>query len=212
MRRERMRVALPLLALAGMAVGVAACGRSGPALPTSAPVPGYAPALQGLLETKLGLLTGLAEDPAIREAAKAASRAHAELAAPGIARLDARWRRRGGPDEPLGNALQTSAAADRLMEFRDRNRGFPEVFLTDRQGLVAAMTNPTSDYAQADEDWWQRAYADGRGAAGAGEIEYDASAHTQAIALHVPVYAAPGGPVVGVIKALYDVDAIKGEL
>ncbi|MBN2450614.1 MAG: cache domain-containing protein [Lentisphaeria bacterium] len=182
-------------------------------MPAASPAlsPGYAPGLQSLLDAKVALLEGLARDPAIRSQVEAANRVHASLSAKELAGLDARWCQADG-DDPPGRELLGNAAAQRLAEFRARNPGFPEIFLTDRQGLVVAMSNRTSDYLQADEDWWQQTYAGGKGHAFFGGIEYDASALSQAIALAVPIPAEPGRPVAGVIKALYEVDAIKAEL
>lgn len=211
MIRNGRRTALSWTALLVVAALAVAGGCSRSAVGVPAPLPGYAPQLQCLLEAKLARLRELAQHPAIREAANAANRVRATLSEEEIARLDAQWRQ-AAPNDDFGRDLLTNAAARLLVEFRERHRVFSEVFLTDRYGLVVAMTNRTSDFAQADEDWWQRACAGGQGHAGAGEIEYDASSHTQAIALYVPVPAVPGGPPVGVIKALYDVDAIKAEL
>ena len=50
---------------------------------------------------------------------------------------------------------------------------FPEVFVTNKYGANVAQTGKTSDYYQADEDWWQKAreediYVE--------NVEYDSSA------------------------------------
>jgi hypothetical protein len=198
-------------AAALLLVLVSACGRARPAAKPQGSPPEYAPGLQGLLDGKLALLHQLARDPTIQEAVERANSARPLPAAEEIARRDARWRHEEA-DDGFALGLQSNAAAQCLTEFCAGHSGFPEVFVTDRQGLVVAMSNRTSDYLQADEDWWQRTYAEGRGRAGGGWIEYDASARRQAIPLYVPVPAATGSRVAGVIKALFDMDTIKAEL
>ncbi len=180
--------------------------------PPRAPAAEYGPELAGLLAGKLAALEELARDPAIREAVEAANRANAVLTDEEIAARDARWRRAADDDDPEVAAVLAGAASQRLMAFRAAHPGFSEIFVTDRRGLVAAMTNRTSDYLQADEDWWLQAYAGGKGCATMGAIEYDESSRSQDIPLCVPIRATPGEPAAGVIKAVYGVDAIKAEL
>lgn len=201
-------IALAVGALATVAAG--GCGRTAAPAPPASPS-AYAPELQRLLDARLALVREVAGDVAVREAVALANQASASLTEKQIAQRDAQWQATHTNDA-FGAALQSNAAALHLAAFRARHPGFTEIFATDRRGLVAAMTNRTSDYLQADEGWWQRAYADGRGRAFVGAIEYDASSQSQAIALCVPIRDVPSSQVVGVIKALYDVDAIKAEL
>ncbi len=215
MQRVRSRAA-PRQARAGMALVLAAtlaggCGKQQPAAQAQAPAPAYAPQLQHLLDEKLRLLAALARETVIQEAVNAANSAGASLSTADIMARDRQWQR-AGADDAFTRALQENAAARRLAAFCEAHLAFPEVFVTDRRGLVVAMSNRTSDYLQADEDWWQRAYAQGRGHAHAGEIEYDESAHSQAIALCLPVPATTGSQIAGVIKAVFDVKAVKAEL
>jgi hypothetical protein len=200
-----------LAALLLVGVWVVGCGGP-PGVPTSqAASPEYAPGLQRLLEAKLALLEELAQDPAIQEEVERASQASPALTAEEIARREVRWRQSLESD-PLARSLLSTSASRRLIEFRATRPGFTEVFVSDGQGLVVAMSNVTSDYIQADEEWWQQASAGGRGHAYAGAIEYDDSSHSEAIGLYVPILRRDGTGVGGVLKALYDVRAIKAEL
>ena len=102
--------------------------------------------------------------------------------------------------EVLGNA------ASRY--FTDITREDPiyrELLLTDRDGRLVAASNLTSDYNQADEEWWKRVMAGaGRGEATVSDVRWDDSARTYAMEIAVPV---PGddGRAVGVLKAVADI-------
>ena len=92
--------------------------------------------------------------------------------------------------------------------FTDITRGDPvyrELLLTDRDGRLVAASNLTSDYNQADEDWWTRVMSGGaEGEATVSDVRWDDSARTYAMEIAVPV---PGqdGRAVGVLKAVADI-------
>lgn len=109
--------------------------------------------------------------------------------------------------------LKTPMVADVLGNtasryFTDITRQDPiyrELLLTDRDGRLVAASNLTSDYDQADEDWWQRVMAGGpQGEATVSDVRWDESARTYAMEIAVPV---PGedGRAVGVLKAVADI-------
>ena len=102
--------------------------------------------------------------------------------------------------EVLGNA------ASRY--FTDITRGDPiyrELLLTDREGRLVAASNLTSDYNQADEEWWKRVMSGaGQGEATVGDVRWDDSARTYAMEIAVPVPDADGRPA-GVLKAVADI-------
>ncbi len=76
---------------------------------------------------------------------------------------------------------------------------FAEVFFTDRQGYNVALTNPTSDFVQSDEAWWQRAWSSGFSV---GEIEFDESAGVWSLDLSVRIHDPDTRDPVGVMKAV----------
>ncbi len=79
---------------------------------------------------------------------------------------------------------------------------FAEVFFTDELGFNVALTNPTSDFVQSDEGWWQRAWSAGFSV---GEIEFDASANVWAVDLSVRIQDKGTGNSIGVMKAILSV-------
>lgn len=102
--------------------------------------------------------------------------------------------------EVLGNA------ASRY--FTDITRSDPiyrELLLTDREGRLVAASNLTSDYNQADEDWWKRVMSGaGQGEATVSDVRWDDSARTYAMEIAVPVPGEDGRPA-GVLKAVADI-------
>ncbi len=56
-------------------------------------------------------------------------------------------------------------------EERHEHTIFPEVYVTNKYGVVIASTGRTSDYLQADEEWYQKAVAEKE--FWVGKVEYD---------------------------------------
>ncbi len=125
--------------------------------------------------------------------------------------LDKQWRAADKADnnnDPLVRAALNSDVASELREFRDTFPENVEVFVTDKYGANIASTNRTSDYYQADEDWWQAAYNNGKGAVYYGQPEYDESSKTFGLILAVPIVAHGSNEVTGVVRTTIKIDAI----
>lgn len=82
---------------------------------------------------------------------------------------------------------------------------FAEVFFTDKNGFNVGATNPTSDFVQRDEEWWQTAWNSG---AFIGPMQFDDSAGVFSFEVAVRIEGPPGQPI-GVIKAVIDVTAVQ---
>ena len=79
---------------------------------------------------------------------------------------------------------------------------FAEVFFTDELGFNVALTNPTTDFVQSDEQWWQQAWSAGFNV---GEISFDASANLWAVDLSVRIHDKRTRNPIGVMKAVLSV-------
>ncbi|MFT5387478.1 MAG: hypothetical protein ACI9F2_000744 [Lysobacterales bacterium] len=101
--------------------------------------------------------------------------------------------------------------AEYLYQFQEKDLTLMEVFVTDARGLIIAMNNVTSDYNQADEHWWQEAYHYGEGGVYISQIEYDESLNAKSIAVSFPVYADNTQEVIGILKCVYSLMAIRIE-
>jgi len=75
---------------------------------------------------------------------------------------------------------------------------YPEVFITNKYGAVVAATGKTSDYYQADEEWWTGAVSD---EIHLEEVEYDESADVYSFALSIRVDDNQGN-LLGVMKVI----------
>lgn len=167
--------------------------------------------VRNVLDRKMQLVEALAAEPLVIDAVREANRQNQNLSEAEIRNLDFQWQRSEGLDDFIKPFL-TNDCAQRLIEFQEAEDAFPEIFVTDRRGLIVAETNKTSDFLQADEDWWSEAFDGGRGKAFYGPIEYDESSKSEAISLYVPVIDPAPDEAVGVIKAVCDITAIKMEL
>ena len=83
---------------------------------------------------------------------------------------------------------------------------FAEIFFTDRNGFNVALTNPTSDFVQSDEDWWQRAWSHG---ISVGEIDYDESAGVWSVDISIRVDGPASGMPLGVMKTVLAIEPVQ---
>ena len=91
----------------------------------------------------------------------------------------------------------------KLSDFYIRNEGyevFPEVFITNRYGVNVAQTGKTSDYYQADEEWWQKAKENG---VYVEDFSYDESSGVYSLSFCVAMYDEQGN-FLGVMKTVYN--------
>jgi len=87
----------------------------------------------------------------------------------------------------LNNYLKNIAGPDQVTE----------LFVTERNGLNVAYNQPTSDFVQRDETWWQEGKANGQWL---GDLEYDESARRAQIDSIHAVSNPDSGEFLGVIK------------
>jgi methyl-accepting chemotaxis protein PixJ len=81
-----------------------------------------------------------------------------------------------------------------------------EMFFTDRHGFNIAYSNPTSDFVQNDEKWWQDSYKNGYFI---GNPEFDDSANAVIVALAKAMKNPSTGEFLGVIKTAVPVTELN---
>jgi hypothetical protein len=152
----------------------------------------------------------LAADPGLAEAVEGANRGYAgatpEAVAARLEAVEKEWntpKAEGRVREMLG-----SKASLRLNRWRDLDRRFLRITLTDAYGGVVAATHKTLDYNQADEEFWQAVSANGRGGVHLTDILYDEVTKSNYIGIGVPVMAAGSNQFIGVLDALVEVSTI----
>jgi signal transduction histidine kinase len=92
-----------------------------------------------------------------------------------IDKIEAAWPALPASD-PLIHACLENEIARRWQSVARDQRRFAEVMITDLSGRLVAATNKTSDYFQADEDWWRRCYDNGHGRPLISDVLFDESA------------------------------------
>lgn len=122
-----------------------------------------------------------------------------------INRLDAIWSSASDDDSLIRNVVENTLA-DELREFQEISPEHAELFITDRYGANIAATNRTSDYYQADEEWWQAAYNNGEGNVYIGQPGFDASSQTFAVILVVPLFRE--NELAGILRSTLDVSTL----
>lgn len=135
----------------------------------------------------------------------------------GILELDAIWTSDSGNEALIEQTLSTNTAVNPVAgQLGTIKAAFPEhieVFLTDVHGATVGSTDRLSDYYQADEGWWQSAFAGGQGAVFISDPEFDESAGATAVLLAVPVFASgDSGDVIGVVRSTLIIDALFAEV
>jgi hypothetical protein len=120
-----------------------------------------------------------------------------------VAAIDRDWIADGAAAaERLG--LLATPASRFLADLVANDSVYREVLVTDRYGRLVAASGITSDYNQADEAWWYRAWDNGRGRVGVSDVARDESAQVYAFEVAVPVYALDSDAVAGVMKIVAD--------
>jgi GAF domain-containing protein/HAMP domain-containing protein len=121
--------------------------------------------------------------------------------------LDQQWR--AAPDnDAFIQKVMGDPGGEVLRKFRAQFVDHVELFVTDRYGALIATTNRTSDYYQADEEWWQGAFNEGAGGVYIGQPEFDESSNTYAINIAVPLIEPDTRAVLGILRTTYSMMAL----
>ena len=142
-----------------------------------------------------------ASAPIIVDAAKAADKLHTAqgLTNLSIKDIEAKFKTR--------KSLNVSPVAnDYLKKQINRSEHFGEAFFTDKNGFNVALTNPTSDFVQRDENWWKTAWVNG---VSVGEVEFDDSAGIWSVDISVRIDDPRSGRSLGVMKTVLGVSLIQ---
>jgi GAF domain-containing protein/HAMP domain-containing protein len=159
------------------------------------------------VDREADVLKALSFDKAVQDAAQTASQS-GSLSLAEIDRLDQQWRAADAADnnaDPLVAGILNNSLSSDLRRFQKDFPQHVEVFVTDTQGVSIASTNRTSDYYQADEEWWQTAYQEGLYV---GQPEYDESSKSLAIVMATVIRANGSENIVGVLRTTVNFDTL----
>ena len=152
----------------------------------------------------------LAVEPTIIDAVKAANASVSGLSPDAVAarmgQLEKTW---NTPEsESLVREMLNSRASRALTRWRNHDRRFLRITVTDAHGGVVAATHKTLDFIQSDEDFWLGIHAQGRGAVHITDMLYDDVTKSYYIGLGVPVMEEGSNTFIGAIDALIEVSTL----
>ncbi len=119
-----------------------------------------------------------------------------------VKELDKQWQADGGAAARTG--LLATPASQFLTDLVRNDSVYREVMVTDLKGRIVAASNVTTDYMQADEDWWIKAFDNGKGRVAVTDVRRDESAHIYAFEIAVPVLAPNSTDLAGIMKVVAD--------
>ena len=152
----------------------------------------------------------MASDPPLIDAVVAANRSYQNMSDEAIARkieqTEAIWPTPKA--DPMVQRILSSPVSVNLRHFLGLDPRFLRITVTDARGATVAATHKTIDYYQADEPYWEAVYADGRGAVGITDIEYDVVTKSNYVGIGVPVLDPAGNNFLGTFDALVEVSSL----
>ena len=167
----------------------------------------YQTAMQSYLDTSI---RAWAADPTLVQAVVAANAERAAYDQAMIDAADTAWRAEvGQADTPTITPVLTNPASDFLRAQVDASGGkITEVFITDALGLNVAVSAPTSDMWQGDEDKFTAVFPVGADAVHFGEVELDESTQSYQSQISAAIVDPATGAVIGTVTIGVNADAL----
>lgn len=153
----------------------------------------------------------LSTAPELVAAVIAANTARAGMDQATIDGMDAAWKAEvGTADTPTITPILQNPAADFLRSTVAASGGtMLEAFATDALGLNVAVSDPTSDMWQGDEDKFTKVFPAGPDAVLYGEVELDESTQTYQAQISIPVIDPASNAVIGTLTVGVNADSLQ---
>ena len=149
-------------------------------------------------DRSIQLLRVKLQDSVVLDAVQSANVRDRDITPEQIEALDREWRK---PGLEIAKQLTDKKCNESLILFQRTYDAFAEIFVTGVRGLNVCQTNKTTDYYQADEDWWQRTFTRGLSQRESA-LEFDKSAGVFAIPIYLPIRNPSSRDIIGVAKAI----------
>ena len=120
-----------------------------------------------------------------------------------ISKIDKTWNT--PPAEPVVKQVLSSPASRLMLRHRERDPRLLRITITDEKGATVAASHKTLDYYQADEEYWQNIYANGRGNVSITAVLYDEVTKAHYVGIGVPILEEGTARVIGTVDALVDI-------
>ncbi len=125
--------------------------------------------------------------------------------------LDKQWAA-ATENSPIIKQVLDNELSGELRELQERLPQYAELFLTDKYGAIIASTDRTSDYYQADEEWWQSAWNNNKGKVYISQSVFDESTGIYAIDIAIPIPAHNRSDFVGILRATININEVTNVL
>lgn len=102
-------------------------------------------------------------------------------------------------------------SSQRLMQIVKSRDDTSEILLTDKFGALISASNRTTDFYQADEEWWEASYDSGKGKVYISDVVFDDSTKIWGMSIAVPVRDVDGA-VAGIYKAVIKAESFFSPL
>ncbi|HMB24357.1 MAG TPA: GAF domain-containing protein, partial [Anaerolineales bacterium] len=158
------------------------------------------------IDREISLVQMLSTNETIQLTALNASLYNEPLSKAEIETLDKQWKSEDkDSDNPLVTSVLYNYNASLLRQFQEIYPEHVELILTDKQGVNLSATNRTSDYYQADEEWWQIAFNEGMYVS---QPNYDESTKTTAMIIAIAIHEETTGNVTAILRTTLTVDTL----
>jgi hypothetical protein len=155
-------------------------------------------------------VNGVAAEPSIVDAITTANHAHERMSDEAIAAriqvIEQRWDTSDG--DPLVKAMLSSRTSRWLQRQRTVNSLLLKIIVADETGASVAATDKPLHYAQADKEYWQAVYAQGRGRVNVTDVRYDERNRSNYVEVGVPILEEGSGRFIGAVSALVDISSL----
>ncbi|MBT6337761.1 MAG: cache domain-containing protein [Desulfobacula sp.] len=159
---------------------------------------------------RLSEARGLALNPSLIEAVKLSNKSFSgvepEKIKSRIDKIDNIWIKEG-QNSKIARQIHSNPISEFLKKYsRIDPEKYGEIFITNAFGTNIGCTKILSDYFQADEDWWQQAFNNGKGEIFIDDRGYDESIKTLVTGIVVPIM--DNGSAIGILKINFKIDQV----
>jgi signal transduction histidine kinase len=154
--------------------------------------------------------SGLALTPTVIEAVEQANASYkgkeADAISTEISRIDEEWQAASKINDMI-RAYLSNRVSQFLQSIMRLNMNWAsEIFVTDEHGAIVGATGKTTDFYQADENWWVETFNQGNGRNVVEGVEFDQSAGIESVTVAVPIRDPESNAVIGILKIVIKAD------
>ncbi len=123
-----------------------------------------------------------------------------------IGKIDEEWIASPKINDRIRKYLSNPASQYLQSILNLRSHKYVEIFVTDEQGAIVGATGKTTDFYQADEEWWRKTFNRGNGRSIVEGVGLDESTGVVAATIAVPVRDPESKTVIGILKVVLRAD------